>query len=414
MEAVVERENMNKAYEQVRRNGGKPGTDKMSVLELPAYFKEHWPRIKEELLNGTYRPQPVLGVQIPKPNGGTRQLGIPTVLDRVIQQAIHQVLNPIYDPEFSPSSYGFRKGRSTHQAVLQAREYVKEGRRWVIDIDLEKFFDRVNHDILMSRLARRIKDKRLLRIIRKYLQSGIMMDGVISPRVEGTPQGSPLSPLLSNILLDELDKELEKRGHRFCRYADDCNIYVGSKKAGERVLERITEFLRKQLQLKVNQEKSGVNRPWKSRYLGYSMTIDRAPKLKPSSKNVQRFKKGIRELTRVGKGWNMDLLIKKLTLKIRGWGNYFKLAEVKKVFEELDSWIRRRLRRNIWKQWKKPKIRRRQLMNLGISEHMARKTAYNGSGPWANSRSKAMNIAIPKKFFDAHGLASLLDMRLSR
>ena len=240
------------------------------------------------------------------------------------------------------------------------------------------------------------------------------MDGVISPRVEGTPQGSPLSPLLSNILLDELDKELEKRGHRFCRYADDCNIYVGSKRAGERVLERITEFLKKKLHLKVNQEKSGVNRPWKSKYLGYSMTSERSPRLKPSEKNVQRFKERIREQTRVGKGWNMDLLIKKLTQKIRGWGNYFKLADVKMVFEDLDSWIRRRLRRNIWKQWKKPNIRRRQLMNLGISKEMASKTAYNGSGPWVNSGKQAMNIAFPKKYFEAHGLVSLLNMRLSR
>ena len=414
MEAVVERQNMIKALQQVKRNKGQGGIDGMSVIQLDEYLKTNWNVIKEQLLDGSYQPQAVLGIQIPKPNGGIRQLGIPTVIDRLIQQAIHQVLTPIFDPGFSESSYGFRPGRSAHQAVSAAREFVKSGKRWVVDMDLEKFFDRVNHDILMSRIARKVKDKRLLRIIRKYLQAGIMQDGLVSQRVEGTPQGSPLSPLLSNILLDDLDKEREKRGHKFCRYADDCNIYVGSKAAGKRVLERITKFLETKLRLTVNATKSAVDRPWNRKFLGYSMTAEKATRLRPSPQNVQRLKGTIREVVRRGRGCSLYRVIGELTPKLRGWGNYFKLSEVKKVFEELDGWIRRKLRNIIWRQWKKPKTRYRNLKSRGISEDWARQTALGGHGPWFASGTKTMNIAFPKKFFDSLGLVSLLDMRLKR
>ena len=414
MEAVVERQNMINALKRVKSNKGVAGVDGMSISDLDAYLKTHWANIKEQLLDGSYQPQPVLGVEIPKPNGGVRQLGIPTVIDRLIQQAIQQVLSPIFDPTFSESSYGFRPGRSAHQAVLAAQEYVNSGRSWVVDIDLEKFFDRVNHDILMSRLARKIKDKRLLRLIRKYLQSGMMQDGIASQRVEGTPQGSPLSPLLSNIMLDDLDKELEKRGHKFCRYADDCNIYVGSQAAGERVLERITRFLERKLRLTVNRTKSAVDRPWKRRFLGYSMTGEKTARLKPSPMNVQRLKGSIREIIRRGRGRRIDRVVDELSLKLRGWGNYFKLSEVKAVFEDLDGWIRRKLRNMVWRQWKKPQTRYRELKSRGISEDLARRTALGGHGAWVASGTKAMNFAFPKKFFDNLGLVSLLDMRQSR
>ena len=414
MEAVVERQNMLNALHRVKSNKGAKGVDGMTVFDLDAFLKTNWATIKEQLLDGSYQPQPVLGIQIPKPNGGMRQLGIPTVVDRLIQQAIQQVLTPIFDPGFSESSYGFRPGRSAHQAVSAAQAFVKSGKRWVVDMDLEKFFDRVNHDILMSRIARKIKDKRLLRIIRSYLQAGMMQDGLASQRVEGTPQGSPLSPLLSNILLDDLDKELEKRGHNFCRYADDSNIYVGSKAAGERVLERVTRFLEKKLRLTVNATKSAVDRPWKRKFLGYSMTWEKSARLKPSPANVQRLKDSIRDVIRRGRGCSLPRVIGMLSPKLRGWGNYFKLAEVKIVFQELDSWIRRKLRNMIWRQWKKPKTRYRNLRSRGISEDLARRTALGGHGPWFASGTKAMNFALPKNFFDEQGLVSLLDMRQSR
>ena len=414
MQAVVERQNMIKALQKVKRNKGQGGIDGMSVDQLDDYLQTNWSAIKEQLLDGSYQPQPVLGIQIPKPNGGMRQLGIPTVVDRLIQQAIQQVLTPIFDPDFSGSSYGFRPGRSAHQAVEAAQEFVKSGRRWVVDIDLEKFFDRVNHDILMSRIARKIKDKRLLRIIRRYLQAGVMQNGLASERVEGTPQGSPLSPLLSNILLDDLDKELEKRGHKFCRYADDCTIYVGSKAAGERVLERITKYLEMKLRLTVNAAKSAVDRPWKRKFLGYSMTMEKAARLKPSPTNVQRLKDSIREVIRRGRGRNLNRVIDELTPKLRGWGNDFKLAEVKMVFEELDRWIRRKLRNIIWRQWKKPKTRYHNLKSRGIPENLAKQTASSGRGHWFASGTKAMSFAFPKGFFDNLGLVSLMDMRQSR
>jgi RNA-directed DNA polymerase len=414
MEAVVERENMTQALRQVERNRGAAGVDKMTVEQLRAYLWEHWPRIKEELLADDYRPQPVLKVEIPKPGSkGMRTLGIPTVIDRLIQQALHQVLSPFFEPNFSESSYGFRPNRSAQQAVVKAREYVREGRRWVVDIDLEKFFDRVNHDILMSRLARRIKDKRVLRLVRRYLQAGMMSDGLTTARREGTPQGGPLSPLLSNILLDELDKELERRGHKFCRYADDCNIYVQSESAGERVMKSITDFLDRRLRLKVNAEKSAVARPWERKFLGYSLTSNREPRLKVAKESVKRLKGKLREIFRRGLGRNLGKLIgDELTPLLRGWMNYFRLAEVKGIFEELDSWIRRKLRCLIWRHWKRTFTRAKGLQQRGLDKIQAWKSATNGRGPWWNAGAAHMNAAFPKSYFDRCELLSLQDQRL--
>jgi RNA-directed DNA polymerase len=415
MEAVVGSENMRAAYARVVSNRGTAGVDGMTVEELKAHLIEQWPRIKGELLAGKYQPQAVRGVQIPKPGGGVRQLGIPTAVDRLIQQALHQVLSPIFDPGFSESSYGFRPGRSAHQAVRQARELVREGRRWVVDMDLEKFFDRVNHDVLMARVARRVKDKRVLGLIRRYLQAGMMQDGLAMQRREGTPQGGPLSPLLSNILLDDLDKELESRGHAFCRYADDANIYVRSKAAGQRVMESLTRFLEQQLKLKVNLTKSAVDRPWNRKFLGYSMTNQREPRLKVAPASLKRLKDSLREELRQGRGRNLKRLIEtRLTPKVRGWGNYFHLAEVKSVFEELDGWLRRKLRAILWRQWKRNYTRACNLMKRGLDEVRAWRSATNGRGPWWNAGASHMNEAFPKRYFDSLGLTSLLDMRLSR
>jgi RNA-directed DNA polymerase len=411
MEAVVARENMFSAYEQVVSNKGAAGIDGMTVEQLKPYLQEHWAKIKEELLKGEYQPQPIRCVEIPKPQGGMRQLGIPTVVDRLIQQALHQVLSPIFEPEFSGSSYGFRPGRSAHQAVRQAREYVAEGRRWVADLDLEKFFDRVNHDVLMSRLARRISDKRVLRMIRRYLQAGMMTGGVVSPRTEGTPQGGPLSPLMSNVLLDELDKELERRGHKFCRYADDCNIYVRSRQAGERVMASVTEFLEKRLRLKVNREKSAVARPWERKFLGYSMTWHKQPRLKVAESSIKRLKAKVRVIFREGRGRSLSQVIKELNALLRGWMQYFRLAEVKGIFDELDSWIRRRLRCLIWLRWKRPKTRMKELIKRGLEKLRAWKSASNGRGSWWNAGASHMNEAFPKSYFDRSGLVSLLDQQ---
>ena len=409
MEAAVERGNMVAALRRVVANKGSAGVDEMPVEGLAPYLREHWPRIKEELLEGRYRPGPVLRVEIPKPGGkGVRQLGIPTVLDRLIQQALHQVMQPVFDPDFSESSYGFRPGRSAHQAVLAARAYVASGRRWVVDMDLEKFFDRVNHDILMSRIARKVEDKRVLRLIRRYLQAGVMDGGVVSTRTEGTPQGGPLSPLPSNILLDDLDKELERRGHAFCRYADDCNIYVSSRRAGERVLASIGQFLGKRLKLKVNQEKSAVDRPWKRKFLGYSMTANKQPRLKAAPASIDRLKNKLREEFRRGRGRSLTRLIVTLEPLLRGWVNYFRLVQVKGVFETLDGWIRRKLRCILWRQWKRSHTRARNLMRRGLAEARAWQSATNGHGPWWNAGASHMNAAFPRKYFDALGLVSLL------
>jgi RNA-directed DNA polymerase len=336
-------------------------------------------------------------------------LGIPCVLDRLIQQAVHQVLQPLFDPHFSESSYGFRPGRNAHQAVCQSKTYVREGRRWVVDMDLEKFFDRVNHDLLLERVKRRVKDKRVLALIRRYLQAGMMESGLETPRTQGTPQGGPLSPLLSNILLDDLDKELGGRGHAFCRYADDCNIYVRSKRAGERVLESITRFVEKRLKLRVNPEKSAVDRPWKRKFLGYSLTWHKEAKLKVAPESVHRLKGKLRESFRQGRGRNLQRFLESLQPLLRGWANYFRLAEVRGIFEELDGWMRRKLRAILWRQWKRPFTRAKNLMKRGLEEAHAWKCASNGRGPWWNAGASHMNRTFPKKFFDELGLVSLLD-----
>lgn len=409
MEAVVERKNMLSALGRVERNKGSAGIDGMTVEALRPYLKDQWPGIREELLSGRYRPKPVRRVEIPKPGGkGMRKLGIPTVLDRLIQQAVNQVMQGVFDAGFSKSSYGFRSGRGAHQAVLQAREHVASGLRWVVDIDLEKFFDRVNHDVLMSRVARRVKDKRVLGLIRRYLQAGVMEGGVASQTVEGTPQGGPLSPLLSNILLDDLDKEIEKRGHKFCRYADDCNVYVKSKRAGERVMSSLTRYLQQRLKLKINQEKSAVDRPWKRKFLGYGMTWHLQPRLKVAEASKTRFTEKLRERFREGRGRNLGRIIKTLQPVLMGWLNYFSLSEVKGIFEKLDGWIRRKLRCILWRQWKRPYTRAKNLMNRGMEKARAFKSATNGRGAWWNSGAAHMNEAYPMNFFEKHGLVSLL------
>jgi RNA-directed DNA polymerase len=409
MEKIVSRGNMMVAYSRVVSNKGAPGIDGMPVTALKGYLQEEWPRIREELLAGVYHPQPVRKVEIPKPGGGTRMLGIPTVLDRLIQQAVQQVLNPLFDPGFSESSYGFRPKRSAHQAVKAAQKHVANGLRWVVDIDLEKFFDRVHHDTLMSLVKRKVGDRQVLFLIDSYLKAGILEGGVTSPREEGTPQGGPLSPLLSNILLDELDEELEKRGHAFCRYADDCNIYVATRTSGERVMASITGYLSERLKLTVNQAKSEVNRPWKRSFLSYSMTWHRKPRLTVAKKAVDRLKANLKTIFRRGRGKKVQTTIEETTPKLRGWINYFRHAEVKGIFEELDGWLRRKLRRILWKQWKRPYTRAKNLMRLGLSEATAWRSATNGHGPWWNAGAAHMNKAVQKSYFDKLGLVSFID-----
>lgn len=409
MEAVVMQENMRRAYARVMGNKGAAGVDGMSVEELKPYLQTQWESIKEGLLEGNYKPQPVRKVEIPKPGGGKRVLGIPTVVDRLIQQSLHQVLAPMFDEDFSESSYGFREARSAQQAVVQARKIVAEGKRWVVDIDLEKFFDRVNHDIVMARVARKVKDKRVLRVIRRYLQAGMMRGGMEEQRTEGTPQGGPLSPLLSNILLDELDKELERRGHSFCRYADDCNIYVRTQRAGERVMASLKHFLAKRLRLRVNEAKSAVARPWQRTFLGYSMTSERTPRLTVAKGSLQKLKGKLQEVIRGGR--SVAQIIKELKPLLCGWIAYFKKIDVKNCLEELDGWIRRKLRSVIWRHWKRVYRRAKELMRHGIAESRAWQSATNGRGPWWNAGASHMNQALPKAYFDAAGLPSLLQER---
>ena len=408
MELIVSRENMRAAYARVVGNKGAPGIDKMTVADLKPFLVAHWAVIREDLLEGRYRPQAVRGVAIPKPGGGIRQLGIPTVVDRLIQQAMHQVLMPLFDPDFSDNSYGFRPGRSAHDAVRSAKAHVASGRRFVVDMDLEKFFDRVNHDVLMARVARKVKDKRVLRLIRRYLQAGSMLGGIETVRAEGTPQGGPLSPLLSNILLDDLDKELERRGHAFCRYADDCNVYVHSRSAGERVLASITGFLSRRLKLKVNDAKSGVDRPWKRTFLGFTMTAHKVPRLRVAPQSVSRLRSKLKAMFRQGRGRSVARTVKDLAPVLRGWIGYFRLAEAKGIFEELDGWLRRRLRSILWRQWKRPRTRLRRLMQRGLDEPRAEASASNGRGPWWNAGASHMHAAFKATFFANLGLPSLM------
>ena len=409
MEEVLRRENLFAALKRVKANKGAPGVDGMTVEDLPDYLRKAWPDIREQLQNVTYVPSPVRAVHLPKPGGGTRTLGIPTVLDRLITQAILQVMTPIFDRGFSVHSYGFRPGRSAQQAVRQACHHIAEGNRWVVDLDLEKFFDRVNHDLLMSRVARKIKDKRLLKLIRRYLTAGIMQDGLVSIREAGTPQGSPLSPLLSNILLDDLDKELERRGHHFCRYADDVNIYVASRRAGERVMASLTHYLDAKLRLKVNRTKSAVARPWERKFLGYTVTNHRSPRLKPAPSSVKRAKDRIREITHRGRGRNILKVIEEINLFTRGWIGYFRLSTVRQPFDLLDQWLRRRLRKILWEQWRKPKTRCRKLVALGVKAERARKATATGRGAWWNAGASHMHAAITNRLLAQWGLLSLLD-----
>ena len=410
MDQVVNRENLIWALKRVRANKGSPGIDGMTVDDLTDYLREHWQPIRERLLRGDYCPQPVKEVVIPKPGGGTRRLGIPTVLDRFIQQAILQVLDPIFDPTFSIHSYGFRPHRRAHQAVTQAKRYIAEGYEWVIDMDLEKFFDRVNHDILMGRLARRIEDKRVLRVIRGYLKAGIMVNGVVQERWEGTPQGGPLSPLLSNILLDELDKELERRGHRFCRYADDANVYVKSQRAGERVFESIESFLLKRLKLRVNRAKSAVARYHERSFLGFGFTSGKNLKIKLADKSLMRFKDRIRGITRRSRGITLVQAIEELSAFLRGWIGYFRLIETLTILKDLDSWIRRRLRCFMVKRWiNNCRTRYRNLVRMGVKGLQACKAAVSRRGPWAMSNMKPLKIAMSNRFFTEQGFRGLFD-----
>jgi RNA-directed DNA polymerase len=411
MEAICEPENMRKALKRVQGNKGAPGIDGITVEELPGYLRRNWPKHREELLQGIYKPKPARRKEIPKPDGGKRNLSIPCVLDRLIQQAMLQVLQERWDPTFSAHSYGFRPGRSQRQAVARAQEYIAAGNRIVVDLDLEKFFDRVNHDILMGRIAKREKDKRVLKLIRAFLNAGVVMeDGVVIPTEEGTPQGGPLSPLLSNLMLDDLDRELERRGHRYVRYADDCNIYVRTERAGQRVMEGITDFIGKKLKLKVNREKSAVAAPWKRKFLGFSFTSEKAPRRRIAPKARKRFEERIRELTQRHKGISMAERITELSQYLRGWMAYFGYCQTPSVLSELDSWIRRRLREVKWKQWPTCKARYKALSKLGIRGADLHKLACCSRGPWPVSNYSILRRALPNAYFDSLGLPRLADL----
>src|SRR5476651_584676 len=410
MEEVCGRENCKQALKRVKANKGSPGVDGMTVHDLPGYLKQRWPAIREQLLNGTYKPQPVKRVEIDKPDGGVRKLGIPTVLDRFIQQAVMQVLQRQWDRTFSDYSYGFRPGRSAHQAVAQAQKYIVEGRGWCVDFDLEQFFDRVNHDKLMGQIAKRVEDKRLLKLIRAFLNAGVMENGLVSPSVEGTPQGGPLSPLLSNLVLDELDRELERRGHRFVRYADDCNIYVRSERAGQRVMESVTQFITQKLKLKVNEAKSAVAPPQERKFLGFSFTAGPDIKRTIAPKSLERFKQRIRDITRRAKGVSIKTTMEELATYMRGWRGYFGFCETPQVLIALTRWVRLRLRAALWRQWKTPRRRRAALIALGVSGQL-RNMAGSGRGPWHLARSKALSVGLSNAYFKSLGLPSLIEPR---
>ena len=387
MEEVCERENCKQALKRVKANKGSPGVDGMTVQQLPGFLQQHWPAIREQLLRGTYQPQPVRRVEIPKPDGGVRKLGIPTVLDRFIQQAVMQVLQKRWDRTFSEHSYGFRPGRSAHQAVEAAQQHIVAGYRWVVDLDLEKFFDRVCHDKLMAKAAEQVSDKRLLKLIRAFLRAGVLEGGLVNPVDEGTPQGGPLSPLLSNLVLDEFDRELERRGHRFARYADDCNIYVRSRRAGERVMKSLTRFIHTKLKLKVNESKSAVAWPKDRKFLGFSFTGGESVKRRIAPQAVLRFKRRIRELTRRTRGISIERMIGELRGYMIGWRGYFGFCETPSILRELESWTRSRFRCFLWKQWKRGKARFKQLRKRGIGKKLAACTAGSAHGPWRLSSS---------------------------
>jgi len=408
MERILSRDNMFSALRRVEKNKGSHGVDGMKVDELRPFLKQNWLSIKDSILKGKYKPNAVRRVEIPKPDGGIRLLGIPTVLDRLIQQAIAQVLTDIFDPHFSENSFGFRPGRSAHEAVLKAKEYMNQGYKYVVDMDLEKFFDKVNHDILMHRVSKRAKDKRVLKLIRLYLQSGIMLNGIVVRSEEGTPQGGPLSPLLANILLDDFDKELENRGHKFCRYADDCNIFVKSKRAGLRVMESIIIFLQKKLKLKVNKEKSAVDRPTKRKFLGFTFYTGKGKyNIRIHSKSINRFRDKIKEITSRSYSINMEYRIKKLNQITVGWVNYFSIANAKSIMQKLDEWIRRRLRMCIWKQWKKPKTKTKNLISLGVPKHKAYEWGNTRKGYWRIAHSPILSKSLTNKYLESIAYQSL-------
>jgi RNA-directed DNA polymerase len=417
IEGVVSDYNILEAAKAVMRNKGAPGIDGITTEEIKGVMQKEWPKIKQAIIEGKYHPLPVRRVEIPKPDGsGVRKLGIPTVMDRIIQQALYQELVGTFEATFSENSYGFRLGRKAQQAVLKAQEYIREGYEWVVDIDLEKFFDRVNHDILMSRVARKVKDKKILLLIRRYLQAGVLEDGLIKPSEEGTPQGGPLSPLLSNIMLDDFDKELEKRGLRFARYADDCNIYVKSEKAGQRVMASVIKFLTTKLKLKVNEQKSAVDQPWNRKFLGFTFTKGKEPgKIQVHESRVKRLKDKIRGKIKEARGSRMTDTIRKCIMPItRGWANYFGIAEVRHVFENLDGWIRRKIRGILWRQWKKPRTRYKQLVALGIKEETARKSAYSSKGPWRMARVQSMHRALSNGMIESMGYIPMMKIVCAR
>jgi RNA-directed DNA polymerase len=408
IESVVGWSNMQEALKAVVRNRGAPGIDGITTKEIEMVMWQKWPKIRQEILEGKYFPSPVRRVEIPKPDGsGVRQLGIPTVMDRIIQQAVYQELLPVFDPTVSASSYGFRPNRNAQQAVKQAQKYIQDGYEWVVDIDLEKFFDRVNHDILMARVARRVKDKKILLLIRRFLQAGVMEDGLVKVTEEGAPQGGPLSPLLSNIILDDFDKELEKRGLRFVRYADDCNTYVRSEKAGIRVMAVSVKYLSGKLKLKVNEQKSAVDNPWNRKFLGFTFRKG-TKRIAVHESRIKRLKDKIRGLTKKMRGSSVAISIRKYIMPItRGWANYFGIAEEKGLFGNLDGWIRRKIRGILWRQWKRPRTRCKRLISLGVKERLARKAVYSGKGPWRMAKTYEMHKALANGVIQAMGYISM-------
>ena len=417
IESVVSDINMKRALKAVIRNKGSPGIDGVTTEEIERVMQKQWLQIKQDILEGKYRPSPVKRVEIPKPDGnGVRQLGIPTVMDRIIQQAIHQELVPVFDPTFSQDSYGFRPNRNAQQAILQTQKYIQEGCEWVVDIDLEKFFDRVNHDMLMARVARRVKDKKILLLIRRSLQSGVMEDGLVKATEEGTPQGGPLSPLLSNIMLDDFDRELEKRGLRFARYADDCNIYVKSEKAGRRVMEAAVRYLIEKLKLKVNQQKSAVDNPSNRKFLGFTFTQGKEPnRIAVHESRAKRLKEKVKGAIKKMRGSKLTVSIRKELMPItRGWANYFKVVEARDIFGSLDGWIRRKIRDILWRQWKKPRTRRKRLISLGLKEKTAKTMAYSSKGPWRMARTSGMHKALSNGVIEAMGYTPMADMVRAR